>query len=147
MLHKKKTKKRSRDEKVFRETKLDLLFCENWQREQMGCCEVCEAAMLTGCQRSLQCFLSPALPPSLPPSSTPVVTSPQKPLRQTDFHSDSRISASPRIKDGRVGGFPQKIPPQEHARPLSGWNRKSAASSPGRFFTLKYRCWGCHGVN
>lgn len=55
-----------------------------------------------------QSFLSPAVPPSLTPSSTTVVTFPRKPLRQSGFHSDSCVSASPRIKDGRVGGFVRK---------------------------------------
>lgn len=38
------------------------------------------------------------------PSFTTVVTSPQKPLRQTGFHSDFCLSASTCIKDGFVGG-------------------------------------------
>lgn len=64
-------------------------FICSWQRQQMRCCEAWEATVLTGCQRSPQCFLSPAHPPPLHPSLPPTPPrwpSIQEPLRQTGFH-------------------------------------------------------------
>lgn len=115
-----------------------------WQREQMGCCEVWEPAMLTGCQRSLHSLSSPpsslhlSLPPPTPSWPSLRSHSIKLPASTLTPASQPHLASKMPVQGGCVRNDPHK-----NTHTAFKWMKQEVGNS-GKVF---HRCRGCRRVN